>query len=205
MESLSQYDLVIFDLDDTIYEEKNYLYNSYHAISNYVAEKYLCDDREVNSYLKQTFERDGRKDLFDKLCTKFKFQSNEINVFLSLMRNVYIYPKIEPYKYFIKLAKQLLKEKKNIAVITNGNVIQQKNKINSINWHGLKSKINFIFANEHAPKPDPSSFNFVKEQINFKMAVYIGDSLSDEEFAINCNIKFINVDYYKLEDEQGKG
>ncbi|MBK7636811.1 MAG: HAD hydrolase-like protein [Saprospiraceae bacterium] len=78
-----------------------------------------------------------------------------------------------------------------MAVITNGNVIQQKNKINSINWHGLKSKINFIFANEHAPKPDPSSFNFVKEQINFKMAVYIGDSLSDEEFAIIATLSLL--------------
>ncbi len=205
MESLSKYDLIIFDLDDTIYEEKNYLYISYHNISMYVAKKYNCDYNEVDLYLRQTFERDGRRDLFDKVCSKFNIQANEINVFLSLMRNVHIYPKIEPNKYFIDLVKQLLQERKSIVVITNGNVIQQKNKINSINWHGLKSKINFIFANEHAPKPDPASFNFVREQINFKTAVYIGDSLSDEEFAINCNIKFINVDYYKLEDEQRKG
>ena len=52
----------------------------------------------------------------------------------------------------------------NLYIITNGNPIQQKNKVKHINWHGMVDNITFIYANEYMPKPDPTSFQQTKIQ-----------------------------------------
>ena len=80
--------------------------------------------------------------------------------------------------------------------MTNGNADQQRNKINNINWNGLKPpKEHIIFANEIGKKPDPIGVEILIERFSLRHEdiLFIGDSETDRKCAIAANIKFLDV------------
>ena len=84
---------------------------------------------------------------------------------------------------------------KQIFIVTNGNVIQQKNKIKNIEFGGLLDHIQVIYADEIKPKPDPEAFFYLqkKYRVSPERIVMIGDSTTDESFAAAAGIDFIHV------------
>jgi putative hydrolase of the HAD superfamily len=196
IEWIGQLDTVLFDLDNTIYDEKIYLQAAYWAIAQHIHLEYDHEPILVYQFLIRTLEQEGRTGLLDKLCENIGLPNSEIQLLLNLLRTVDIQPLIEPFEYFIPLIRNLLNAQIQVAVITNGNTIQQTNKIKSINWQGLDATLIFILANASAPKPNTASFSALKKQINLKEAIYIGDSASDVEFAQNCKIKFLHVNHF---------
>ena len=193
----SLFDLVMFDLDDTLYDEKKYLFSAYEKISIYIAEN--NPGVKMNSlllYFKSEFIKNGRSNLFDKVTKKFKVTFS-IKHCLLLMRNVSLEVKLPLFKNsFDLLSNAILKS--NICVVTNGNPLQQKNKVNLIDWKGLDKKIKFYYANEVEPKPSKKIFaDIIQHDYNIKInrVLMIGDSITDYNFskAIGCNFIYIDT------------
>lgn len=189
------YDLVIFDLDNTLYDENLYLFKGYLDIARYLSNKYShIPFLECKMYLEVTFQREGRKFLFDKLFDKYKIV-DELEDCLKLMREVNFDSKIKLFKTSYLLLKDAINSTK-VCILTNGNPAQQKNKIRQIEWEGLLDDINIVFANEYAPKPSAKVFeDYIKNFYNINPAnvLMIGDSKVDEEFAIEVGSSFINI------------
>ena len=78
-------------------------------------------------------------------------------------------------------------------IITNGNVVQQENKIRQIQWKELCQPREVVFANNIEPKPSPGSFDYLANRYELGKTVYIGDAISDREFSKNASIDFICV------------
>lgn len=180
---------IIFDLDDTIYQETDYLFECFRKIE---LETHILG---ISEYLQFTFLREGRFNLFDKCILQFALDENLKNRFLSILRTHTFENKINTFKYFIPLMQELIVLKKKVFVVTNGNITQQNNKIDNIEWHGVNKYIEFLLSNNFKPKPNPESFSFIKIKHRLKLSdtVFIGDSEVDFQYAKNVGIKFCNI------------
>ncbi len=190
----NKYQYIILDLDDTLYDEKLYLYPAYKKIATSLSQKHSVNATDIEHYLISEFEKGNRKNLFNKLCKQFQIPDLEIDKMLTILRTIQL-PKIELFDKMKGLLDKLIGEKRNLFVITNGNLEQQENKVNSINWEGRDKDIQFVFAANHKPKPDNGSYNYLasKSGIIANSAIYIGDTEVDAIFAKNCGIAFLNV------------
>ena len=189
----------MFDLDNTLYDEKEFLFGAYKKISFYLENKYSINNELIYNYLTYHFETSGRKNIFNKLIINFKIPNSELLIFLNILRK---YKPVKKYTLFpeIKLLFiELIKSNKLFIIVTNGNVEQQQNKIKNINWEGL-SIPKIFYANTISPKPSPKiylekivpSFN-LKENSNL---LFIGDSNEDKLFSKNIGSKFYDINKY---------
>lgn len=188
---LSKHRTLVFDLDNTIYDEKEFLFQSYKNISEYLNKEYSCDKEDVYNFLSEQFLSGGRGYILDKLKSYLKINNeNFINNCLEIIRSTVVSPPIQPYKYF----SQFIKRTSNfpIFIITNGTQKQQANKMKSINFEG-NSDIKVVYANDYLRKPAADSFLYLQKNYELNCPTYVGDSYEDFVFAKNCGIQFIEV------------
>jgi putative hydrolase of the HAD superfamily len=198
--NLFEFDAVLFDLDNTIYDEKQYLYKAYEEIAVFCAAKFDIQRQDVYSFLIKEYEVIGRSRLFNSVCEEFKLPEYIIFQLLEILRTVHINEKIQTFPYFLPLARSLFSSGVKLGIITNGNVIQQMNKVQSIDFKGLIENFEIVYANNFSPKPFPLAYEKMKEMITFNSCVYIGDSDVDEQFALNAGISFLNVSLFRTEE-----
>lgn len=79
--------------------------------------------------------------------------------------------------------------------MTNGNYLQQVNKIKNTEWHGLEKQIFFMFADLHEPKPSKVCIDLIMKQtkVESSLILFIGDSDIDELTSQNAGIDFISI------------
>lgn len=189
-----EYQVYIFDLDDTIYDETQYLFAAYKEIANYTASIVGGDMVSYEHFLIKTFKTEGRVKLFDKFRVHFNLEKKiALNDLLYILKHVdvplYANEKIK------NLINQLIYNQKKIYILTNGNIIQQQNKIQHLDIYKFLSHICIIYANKYFPKPSPVCINMIleKEDICSSDVIMIGDSSTDNETALNAGVDFINV------------
>ena len=180
---------LIFDLDDTIYSEREFLFRAYENISK---EIYKNDWKEAHQFLCNTFNEEGRFRIFDKLLKKYPNDKATINICIEILRSSVFYNEIKPFEWFLKFLRAHEKTPK-IRVITNGNPTQQRNKIKSLNFLNIKMDLELICANESEKKPSIESFYCLKDHRNIHSDIYVGDSAIDRVFCDNLGIRFLHT------------
>lgn len=181
---------VIFDLDNTIYDEKDFLTGSYKLIA---LKQKKFDSKIVYDFLISTLYSVGPTKIFDKLFQSFPGIDLNLYDCLFILRNYRSYTPIIPYRWYIELIESL-DDSFIIRIITNGNVQQQMNKIASIDLYLPDHRFKVIYANSIAPKPSPASFYAFPDFKEFVNPIYVGDSDVDRLFSDNLLIEFLNVD-----------
>jgi len=78
--------LVIFDLDDTLYNEKNFLINGFKKVSYFLSDKTGISFETFYNYLILDYLKNGRGYNFNSLIDKF-----ELNEIVSLEKLISIY------------------------------------------------------------------------------------------------------------------
>ena len=189
---LCNYSLVVFDLDDTLYKETDYLFSAYCEIEKYVSSKASIPLDEVNGFLRSVFLSKGRDGLFDEFISHFGVENYvDKSEMLRILRThnctLSLFPQAE------SLLTELQKNGKEIAILTNGNLIQQKNKVKCLNLCESHPYIDIVYAAIVGAKPSPNGLFTIAEnhQCELKKMAFVGDSLTDQETA-----KYAGVDYY---------
>jgi FMN phosphatase YigB (HAD superfamily) len=188
IDQLSRGRTLIFDLDNTIYPESDFLFGVYFKISLIANPK---ANSEVFDFLKATFISEGRKNIFGKLIDKYPESKLTEDICLTIMRSYKPTQKIKPFAWFTKFICQVNKSFV-LRIVTNGNVVQQANKINSIDFRLPMTQVDVVYANQIRPKPAPDSFLNFKNVNDFIDPIYIGDSFVDAEYAHNLGIEFVD-------------
>ena len=176
---------IIFDLEDTLYPEKQFLFLAYKNIS----ENATGHQDGIYNFLKKTYLTYGRKNIFDKLEEKFTDTGLTVNKCLELLRSTVCPQCFDHYSWVISFIR--IAQVSELKIITNGNVQQQMNKVNSINWAVDKKEI--VYAELFEPKPSTSSFYKLSRWQDFMDPIYVGDSQSDKKFSENLKIEFFDV------------
>ena len=180
---------IIFDLDNTIYDETEFLFRAYQYLSYSL---FSNRAHKVFSFLKEEFQSSGRKKIFDKMFLQFPEDGLNINDCLIKLREYKCNNCIKTFSWFSCLLNKVDRDFR-LRIITNGNVKQQRNKISSIEFNYTLRASDVVFSNNTNPKPSPESYYLFSDFRNFNDPIYVGNSLTDKEFSNNCGIEFYDV------------
>lgn len=161
---------VIFDLDDTLYNEKQYIRSGFRAIQEYLDipdaadELWSCFEKNepaIDSYLKKI----GRIDLKDECLKVYREHKPEIDLRADVVQQL-----------------EMLRAKGiKIGIITDGRPIGQRNKIQSL---GLETLVDDIIitdelGGEQFRKPCDIAFRIMQRRwrVPFEQLIYIGDNI----------------------------
>lgn len=181
--------LVVMDLDGTLIEERDYLFEAYAAISQLVAPEVSQSPSVLASWLIDAFETRGRQNLLQLFFASFAISERQLQPCLEILRTV----KLDRPLKVVSWAEEILTSAKStLAILTNGNPLQQANKISQSNLLTLRPDIRVVYANEVVPKPNPAGLlNLMSQfEVDSTRTLFIGDSEVDEQCARNAGVHF---------------
>ena len=184
---LNQVDGVVFDLDDTLYSEKNYVRSGYRKIAQNYPDIENAEEKLWNSFLKGEKAIDK---VFDETRLDEK-KKNALNIYREHM------PMIELYAGVSEMLIRIKNKGKKIGIITDGRPDGQKNKIKALKLDVDQVIITDELGGIQYRKPNKKAFELMQNRwkIAFNKMVYIGDNIS-KDFSAPKELG-MNVIYFK--------
>lgn len=167
--------LVIFDLDDTLYNEIDFVYSGFMNVSIILSKKYGISTDLLFKDMVDILNSQGRGKIFDQICEKYRLEEN-IEDLVKIYR--YNNPKILLYDDAYEVLNRF-KSKYKLGLITDGHRGAQWNKIKALDIEKYMDKI--IVTDDYGKdywKPSIKPFEIILEYFNMKPgeSVYIGDN-----------------------------
>jgi FMN phosphatase YigB (HAD superfamily) len=188
----------IFELDDVLYPEKDYLYQVYYLFASVLEYTELLDAKETTNFLTNTYI-EGKKDFaFDGLKDRFDINEKYRYNFDNLLVTAKLPLKLLLYSNMLALLQEIVIDRKKIFIVTNGNPQQQLNKIKQTEWHGLEQYLICYFAEETMAKPEPDVVNLLlnEQDLQRRDVIMIENSETDQLCAEACGIDYLNVNKF---------
>ena len=161
----------VFDLDDTLYPEREYQISGYEHIASQIDKLYSKDISDTISYA----DLNGL-DVFDEICCALKLPSSFKESLLWMYRlhkpNISLSDDVIETLDFIK------KHSRDIHILTDGRSISQRYKLSCLGLLNLKP-----FISEEWSDLKPGSIRFETIQNKFtdiSQFVYVGDNLNKD-------------------------
>jgi len=169
--------MIIFDLDNTLYDVEQYFTGALWDVSDYLAVKYgiiridFCG--ELIALWKE--KTSMYPHLFDDVLSDFGIGDGELEVVIEVFNNHN--PKIEPYTGVVSVLQELNDRGYKLGIITDGNVRRQKRKIDALNIGYFFDTVVFTEELDH-PKPSPIPYQKALDELNATPhnSFYIGDN-----------------------------
>jgi putative hydrolase of the HAD superfamily len=164
--------LIVFDLDDTLYDEIDFVKSGFREIAHYLGNKKYYD------FMWNEFLKKGSGTILNSLIDEF-------NLEISLDKLIEIYRFHFPAIKLDKITTDILskiKKKYKTALITDGHYIMQKNKFRAL---GLEKFIDYPMFTDfyHTKKPELKPFKMIMKKIFSNKYVYIADNPKKDFFA----------------------
>ena len=172
---LSSKKVAIFDMDDTLFAERDFVYGAYHAVSTLVVEKYGVF---IEDELRRRFDEGQRGDLFTTALRSFGIEISEQEA-LSLVK---IYRSHTPHLYpytDVAAVDYLKQEGIKTGLISDGHLKVQQKKFTALNLSRYFDEVIFTdsFGREFW-KPHPMAFESMAEKfaVETHEMIYVGDN-----------------------------
>lgn len=177
---------VVFDLDDTLISEKEYIKSGFKAISKIIKDKYKLYINEYDIYEELLeLSSNNAKNVFNRFLDghKIQYKQEDIKLLINIYRNHE--PNIKLYDDAQMVIAKLKEKNIKIGIITDGYSVSQKAKLKAIDAYNIFDHI--IITDELGKefwKPHPKSFEMMKEkfEIEFTEMIYIGDNPEKDFF-----------------------
>lgn len=168
--------ILIFDLDDTLYKEIDYLKSAYKEISLVISNKInRSKDAIFNEMIESYF---NGLNVFETILDKYQIKDIMIKDLIFMYRNhkPKIYLNENTNKVLLELKKKVFKT----GLITDGRSMQQRNKISAL---GLSDYFDEIIISDEfgSEKPDIKNFKyFINKYGEDKNYLYVGDNVKKD-------------------------
>ncbi|MEL0456409.1 HAD family hydrolase [Flavobacteriaceae bacterium SZ-1-7] len=157
--------VVVFDLDDTLYNEIDFLKSAYKAIACK-----LEKDNWQFLYAHMLSIYRNKKDVFGFLSERYLVEKK-------CLLNEYRehVPKLKPFGHVIAFLKKIKQMGGKVAIITDGREKTQKNKLNSL---GIDKYLDLLVVSETigTEKPNENNYKIVESCYPNHDYIYIGDN-----------------------------
>lgn len=177
--TLKNVNAYIFDLDDTLYDEEQYVSSAISDVCKYISNKYNIDYSESYDFCLHSLREDGRGHTFDNLCKKYSLDEDVTHL-------VEIYrackPNLDLYDDAAELIGYLKDNNKKIGIITDGNAGVQGIKAEALGLYEISGSViltdNLRDGEKKLSKPNEIVYETcLKElRVSANEAVYIGDN-----------------------------
>jgi FMN phosphatase YigB (HAD superfamily) len=185
----------IFELDDVLYPEKDYLFQVYYLFASLLEYTELIDAKTVTELMVNTYTTEGNEKVFDRVVERFgineRYRINLNHLFITAKPPL----KLLLYKNMLNLLQEIVIDRKKVFIVTNGNPQQQLNKIKQTEWHGLEQYLTAYFAEETMAKPEPDVIHLLLKEHDLQRRdiLMIENAEADRLCADVCGIDYINV------------
>ncbi|MFC1768273.1 HAD family hydrolase [Nanoarchaeota archaeon] len=183
---------IIFDLDDTLYLERDFVYSGFNAVANHIHSTLNIPIEGILDSLKKGFDDGIRNKNFNELIDKKNLQI-DVNELVSIYRDHT--PEISLCEDSALMLPNL-KNKFKIGLLTDGYPETQQNKIDAL---GVSNFFNSILINDlskNENKVDNNSFEIILALLNVKgnETIAIGDNpKKDFEIPHSLGIRTIRI------------
>lgn len=181
--------VLVFDLDDTLYKEIEFVSSAF----NYITEFLWLRNRIDISSLAKDLIKDKRITLYDEMMLKFDISPQDfaLEKYLELYR--FHYPKLNVNKNLIELLKNLKKDGFKTGLITDGRYVTQRNKLNSLQIINFFDTI-IISEQTGISKPHPHNYKLIESKfIESDVFYYIGDNTDKDFIYPSKNKKWLSI------------
>jgi putative hydrolase of the HAD superfamily len=185
---------ILFDLDDTLYPERDFSASGYTAVARKVAEEGGCDFATALDQMAYSLRTAGKKAVFPDLLAYHP----EIPLTIGDLVRVYREhaPAITLPNGYRQLLQQL-RENYRLGIITDGLPPVQRGKVRALGIDGLFDKIIYSWDyGEERQKPHAHSFNLMTEffRIPPESVLFVGDNPEkDGRGARDAGMRFVRV------------
>ena len=188
----------IFELDDVLYPQKDYLYQVYYLFANLLEYTELVDAKQTTNLMTATYVSEGEQFVFDRVAEKFPIADKYKANFENLLMTAKLPLKLLLYQNILTLLQEIVIDRKKLFIVTNGNVEQQVNKIKQVEWHGLEKYLICYFAEETTPKPEPDVIHLLMKEHDLQRRdiMMIENSETDRLCAEAVGLDFVNIDNF---------
>lgn len=172
--------IVVFDLDDTLYKEIEYLKSAYQEISQKIAKAIRGNKEAIYKDMVQYYNEE--MNTFELILEKYE-PDLTIGDLLVMYRNHL------PDLVLSENAKAVLDlfklKKIEMGLITDGRSVQQRNKLNAL---GIESYFSEIVISEEfgTAKPNSENFKYFEKHFGEAQYYYIGDNVKKDFLAPNA-------------------
>jgi putative hydrolase of the HAD superfamily len=187
--------IVVFDLDDTLYDEKTFVYSGLTEVAKWISLNSNHKQSDIFEYMVDDLLESGRGKIFNNALEKyFKFNQKNLRKCISIYR--LHKPNIKLKQEVIDLLRNL-KSQYPLYIVTDGNKIVQNNKIKALNIESFVKKafITYRFGLKHS-KPSIYCFEIIKkiEKTNWENIMYVGDNPHKDFVNLNkLNVQTVRI------------
>lgn len=167
--------VIVFDLDDTLYEELSFVRSGLNAVADYLAPLINLPKNKIVRGLTQELSLQRDK-VFDRFLLKQGIQSKKM-----IRSCLSVYRGHEPSLSLFPEAKECLKRLQNhpIYIVTDGNHLVQRKKVLALGLEHIVRRCFYTYAHGlHHSKPSPYCFEKIceLEKTSPSSVVYIADN-----------------------------
>ena len=178
--------VVVFDLDDTLISEKEYIKSGYLHIAGIIEDRFAMDKKQVFDELMSLFKV-SPLNVFNRFCDMYQIEYSK-EMILDLVKEYRgHFPDIQFYDDVLPCLSELKRAGIKVGIITDGYAIAQRKKLKAIQANEYFDEI--IVTDELGRdywKPHPKAFELMKEKfrVNFDEMIYVGDN-PEKDFYIS--------------------
>lgn len=175
---------IVFDLDDTLYNERDFVYSGFMEVSKYLGEKFGLNISNTYKAILDIFHKKGRGKIFNILCDKYSIDES-IDKLVEIYRNNT--PNIDLYDDALCVLERL-KGIYFLGIITDGKNTVQWNKIKALDLEKYIDKI--IVTDDYGReywKPSKEPYEDIMKHLNVKPkeCIYVGDNPNKDFISAN--------------------
>ena len=176
--------ILIFDLDDTLYDERQFIESGFRAVSNMAQQSWQLDATESFQQLCKLLDSKGRGHIFDEWLASYKLASRT-NINKCIQHYRLHKPELSLPDTHLKIIQSLPTP---LYLVTDGHKIVQQNKVEALGLvsHFKRIFITHRFGIKHA-KPSTYCFELIKkaERCQWQDMVYIADNPAKDFVNLN--------------------
>ncbi len=168
---------IIFDLDDTLYDEYAFVESGFWTVATYLADRFGVDKQQGFSDMMAVLTSEGRGKVFDKVLEMYGlYNPNLVTELVNIYRSHL--PKISLFPDVLPTFKALKEHGVKLGIITDGLHTVQRRKISTL---GLAELVDMIIYTDELGqeywKPSPFPFKQAISILDVKPenAVYVGN------------------------------
>jgi putative hydrolase of the HAD superfamily len=163
--------VIVFDLDDTLYKEIDFLKSGYKAI---------CESLKLDIYDDMISLYFDNKNVFEEIIYKYNIQISReklLEIYREHKPNIQLEIEIENVLKYLKRKGYI------IGIVTDGRSISQRNKIEAL---GLTNFLDKIIISEEIGSEKPNLLNFTPfHEYKADQYAYIGDNINKDFYGPN--------------------
>ena len=167
---------LIFDLDDTLYREKDFLESGYKAVARHLSSRIGCDFRQLYTMMLDALHSMGRHRVMTAVKERYPTDFITIEDLVSIYRRHI--PEIRMYPGYYDLLRELSRSYR-LGIITDGLPEVQERKVRALRLEGLMDNIIYTWKfGREKQKPHPHSFTLMLQSLETeaKNALFVGDN-----------------------------